>query len=144
MWDVDIPIDTAFNKLHVVLSQSASLISKHILHLGGRKGSVRACLRKVQIEILYSNASLCVCVPMYLSQLFIKIGGIDLGSLSQLFVKHLLIPGDEIGAKKFLHLYRHIHRHRDDVIKQDHESQEVCECSDHLREGGRETTAMKF
>lgn len=136
MWDVDISIDTAFNKLHVVLCQSASLISKHIFHLEGRKGRVRARLRKVHIEIVYKNVSLWMYVLMYLSQLFIKIGGVDLSSLTQLFVKHLLIPGNKIGAKKFLHLYCHIHRHWDDVIKQDHESQEVCECSDHLQEGG--------
>lgn len=35
--DVDVPVDAAFNKLHVVLSQGARLISKHILHLGGKE-----------------------------------------------------------------------------------------------------------
>lgn len=37
MRDVDIPIDAAFNKLHVVFSQSARLICKHIFHLGGKE-----------------------------------------------------------------------------------------------------------
>lgn len=62
MRDVDVPIDTAFNKLHVVLSQSASLISKHILHLGGRKGRVRTCLQKVYSQILHANVCVCACV----------------------------------------------------------------------------------
>lgn len=68
----------------------------------------------------------------HLSQLFVQVGGVDLSSFSQLIIKHLLIPRDEIGAKEFLHLHRHVHGHWDDVIKQDHESQEVCEGSDNL------------
>lgn len=81
---------------------------------------------------------------MYLSKLFIQVRRVDLSALSQLFIEHVLVPGDEIGAQEFLHLHRHVHGHRDDVIKQDHEGQEVCECSDHLKQGGRKTTAMKF
>lgn len=102
---------------------------------------MRAYLWKVHNVIVHAN--LCPCARMYLSQLFIQIGGVHLSPLSQLLVKHLFIPGNEIGAKKFLHLNRHIHRHRDDVIKQDHESQEVCERSDHLQGGGRQT-AFRF
>lgn len=79
---------------------------------------------------------------VYLSQLFIQVRGVHLSAFSQLLVKHLLVPADEIGAKKFLHLHRYIHGHGDDVIKQNHEGQEVCEGSDHLSRG-RETNSYE-
>ena len=65
MRDVDVPIDTAFNKLHVILSQSARLISKHILHLGGKeereedKGTSANCL---EADTVCKCACVCVCV----------------------------------------------------------------------------------
>ena len=64
MRDVDVPIDTAFNKLHVILSQSARLISKHILHLGGKeereedKGTSANCL---EADTVCKCACVCVC-----------------------------------------------------------------------------------
>lgn len=53
----------------------------------------------------------------YLTQLLIKVRGIDLSSFSQLFIEHLLIPRDEIGAQEFLHLHRDVHGHGNDVIE---------------------------
>lgn len=68
----------------------------------------------------------------YLPQLFVQVWGVHLSAFSKLFIEHLLIPGDEVGAKELLHLHCHVHGYWDDVIKQDHEGQEVGEGSDHL------------
>lgn len=48
MWDVDVPIDTALDELHVVFSQSARLVSKYILHLEENEG-------KYACKLLYEN-----------------------------------------------------------------------------------------
>ena len=59
--DVDVPINTAFNKLHVVLSQSAGLISEHILHLGDRERELEC----VWVGECLCVVRLCVCVYIY-------------------------------------------------------------------------------
>lgn len=129
MWDVDVSIHTAFDKLHVVFSQSARLISKHILHLGGKQESA-AITPHAHLKAL---PAYCAFAYTHLPELFIQIRSVHLCARSQLFVKHLLVPGNEIGAQELLHLYCHIHWHWNDVIKQDHEGQEVCESTNHLK-----------
>ncbi len=66
----------------------------------------------------------------YLSKFFIKIWGIDERSLSELLIKHVIVPQDEVRAKELLHLHSHIHGHGNDVVEQNHEGEEICECPD--------------
>ncbi len=69
-------------------------------------------------------------VVSYLSKFFIKIWGIDKRTLSELLIKHVIVPQDEVRAKELLHLHSHIHGHRNDVVEQNHEGKEICECPD--------------
>lgn len=62
-----------------------------------------------------------------LAQLLIEIRGVDQCALIDLGVEEVLVPGDEKRTQKLLHLHRHIHGHRDDEVKEDHEGQEVGE-----------------
>ena len=69
----------------------------------------------------------------YLSQLLVQVWRVDHRSLPQLLIKHLVVPHDEIGTQELLHLHGDVHGDGDNVVEENHESQEVCECPDHLR-----------
>lgn len=85
---------------------------------------------------MVSVCGVCVCTVCiaYLSQFFIEVRCVNLSPLSQLLVKHVIIPHDEVGPQELLHLHGNVHGDWDDVVKQHHEGQEVCERPDHLRE----------
>lgn len=68
-----------------------------------------------------------------LSQLLIQIRRVDQRPLPHFLIKHVFVPGDEVGAEELLHLHGDVHGDRDDVIEEDHEGQEVSEGPEELR-----------
>lgn len=68
-----------------------------------------------------------------LSQLLVEIRCVDQRPFPHFLIKHVFIPGDEVGAEELLHLHGDVHGYWDDVIEEDHEGQEVSEGPEELR-----------
>lgn len=61
----------------------------------------------------------------YLAQLFIEVGGVDLGLLVALLVVKVQVPADEKGAEELLHLHSDVEWDGDDEVVKDQKRQEV-------------------